>query len=215
MDQKLLFFINRQWTHPALDRFMAAVSSFDVWLWPMAVLAILVWKKGRFRARGFIIVAALVVGINDGVVARSLKRITNRPRPHELSSDVRQVDLARATPRFLAIFNPAKVKFAEPPLGNVNGRSFPSGHTINSFSIALVCTAFYRRRGWLAFLPAALVAYSRIYTGAHWPTDILASIFIALGFTLLLLALFELLWHEFGPRFFPRWHAARPTLLAA
>ena len=63
MDQELLFLINRQWTSPALDLFMAGVSSFDVWLPVAALLALWIVVRGSFRARAFLATALVVVRV--------------------------------------------------------------------------------------------------------------------------------------------------------
>ena len=215
MDQKLLFLINREWTSPFLDLLMMVVTTFDLWLLPMLVLAVFIAIKGGFKGRAFLLTAGLIVGINDGLVSNPLKRLVDRPRPFQSHNEVRQIDLAKAKPRFLALVQPLKVKMSRSNLEDVKGRSFPSSHTINTVSLALVCAAFYRRHGWWAFVLAALVAYSRIYTGSHWPSDVLTSIFLGLGSTLLLLALSESAWRRFGARFFPRLTADNPTLLSA
>ncbi len=104
------------------------------------------------------------------------------------------------------------IKYSEPAEGDVQGRSFPSSHTVNIFSVALATACFYRRRGWLAFFPALIVAWSRIYTGSHWPSDVLTSIFIGLGATLLLLCALEWLWGKLGARFLPAIHRENPNL---
>jgi hypothetical protein len=49
--------------------------------------------------------------------------------------------------------------------------------------VALVAVCFFGVRVWWGFLVAALVAYSRIYTGSHWPSDVATSIFVGLGST--------------------------------
>ncbi len=215
MDQKLLFLINREWTSGVADRVMALVSSWDVWLPFAAILLVLFLVRGRFRERAYVAVLVLIVGFNDGVVSSSLKKLINRPRPHQAMADVRVVDLKKAKPRFLAVFSPAKVKLSQPTLTTVDGRSMPSSHTINMFSAALVTVAFYGAGAAWTLAVAALVAYSRMYVGAHWPSDVITSIFIGLGSSLLLLAASESLWCRYGGRWLPAVHARHPHLFAA
>ncbi|MGB8170643.1 MAG: phosphatase PAP2 family protein [Chthoniobacteraceae bacterium] len=215
MDLKLLFLINREWTSAAADRLMALVSSWDVWLPIAAILIVVLLAKGSFKARAFIVTVLVIVGINDGVISNSLKHLIGRPRPHQVIDGVRVVDLVKAKPRILAIFSPAKVKLSEPGTDRVEGRSFPSSHTMNMFTVALLAACFYGRRVAWGFAIAALVGYSRIYVGVHWPSDVLTSIFLAFGSTLLLLAGLDALWRRCGTVWWPEMQARHPSLLAA
>ena len=214
MDQKLLFLINRQWTNAGLDWFMGAISCFAAWVPFFLILILILLLKGGFKIRAFLITAGLIVGINDGLVSKTLKQLVDRPRPHQTMNDVRIVDLAKATPRVLALFKPASVKLSRIEFGDVEGRSFPSSHTMNCFSAALVALCFFGRPAAWGFLLAALVGYSRIYTGSHWPSDVVTSIFLAFGSTLMLMALAERLWQRAGRRLLPQTHALHPSLLA-
>ena len=214
LDEKLLLLINREWISPALDRLMATAASWDAWLPVFFLIGLLMLIRGGFRMRAFVVTALLVVAVNDGIIARTLKRLVDRPRPHQSHNDVRIVDLAKARPRLLAIGQPASVKLSRVSLEEVEGRSFPSAHTLNFFSLALVAVFFFGWRASWVFAIAFLVAYGRIYTGAHWPSDVLTSIFLACGSTLFLLAFAEWAWVRAGLRFFPALHARHPSLVA-
>lgn len=214
MDQKLLFLINRQWTGPALDRFMWVVSNFDIWVPLFIVLILLALWRGGFRTRSFILCTAIIVGVNDGLVSRPLKGYANHPRPHETVKDVRLIQFPKTSPELLGIFEEAKVKLSDPRGLPTAGRSFPSSHTVNTTTVALLAACFYRCWGWLAFIPSLLVGYSRIYAGSHWPSDVLTSIFLAFGTTLLLLCILEWLWRRFAPRLLPAVHSQHPSLLS-
>jgi len=214
MDRKLLLLINQQWTSPALDRFMAAVSSFDLWA-PFMILALLIlaWK-GSFIVRAFVLTALLAAGISDGLVCNPLKHLVARPRPHQEFSGIRQVDLARARLRLLALSKKPVVRIskADP---DAEGRSFPSSHVVNTMSIAGLAAIFFPAWGWAALLVPLLVGYSRIYTGAHWPSDVLISIVMGAGVSLLCAVGAQLLWSRLGPRFWPHIHRAHPRLFPA
>lgn len=214
MDEKLLLLINREWTSPALDRVMAAASSFDAWTPLLIVLVLGLILVGDFKMRAFIITAGFLVAINDGVISKSLKSIIDRPRPHQSHNDVRIVDLAKAKPRLLALTRPASVKLSRSSLEDVEGRSFPSSHTMNTLAVALAGAAFFRRRSWPLFVVAALVAYSRIYTGSHWPSDVITSLFLGAGASLLLLALADFAWRKRGAAILPNVHSQHPDLFA-
>lgn len=213
MEQKLLFLINREWTNPVLDRLMALASSFSFWFAPLLATIALSLIFGRFRARAMLVVLALVIAVSDGVVADSLKKIVRRPRPHEVLADVRRVDLRRAKPAWMALFKTPKVELSRPGAKPPGGRSFPSAHTMNNFAAAVVLSAFYRRAGTAWFAVAAVVGYSRIYVGAHWPSDIATSMALGAGCALLLVALLELIWRKAAPRLLPRTFARHGSLL--
>lgn len=213
MDQHFLFLINATWTTPWLDMPMAAASSWDLW-WPPAVIGgLLLLIFGGWRGFVFLLLAGMSVGVTDGLVVDPLKGLVGRPRPHEILEGVRTLDLAKAKPRILAIGKPLRVQYSAARIHPPTGNSFPSGHASNNFTVATVCAVVYRRWGWLAFLPAAFVSYSRIYVGSHWPLDVIVSCFLGAGIAFLVMAVATWVWRTWGPKMLPRWSAKHPELL--
>ena len=212
MDQFLFHLINEQWTHPALDLFMAAMSDVEIWKPLLIVVAICVLIFGGFKGRAFIICLALALVFADYLLVSTLKTAIDRRRPKQVQK-VRMVQLERTHPRFLTLFKPRTIRYSDETDRNNSGPSFPSGHVTDNVIIGTMCVLFFRRWGWLYFIVAAAVSYSRIYLGAHWPSDVLGTAFLAAGTAFLVAALAAFVWKRGGPRWAPGVFARHPRLI--
>jgi undecaprenyl-diphosphatase len=211
LDQTIFHLINQGWTNPALDLFMAAMSNIDIWKPFLAIIVLLALVFGGFKARACILCLLIALLISEQVT-NILKSAIGRHRPKQVES-VRLVELQRARPEFLTLFKTPTIRYSDQTDRNRSGPSFPSGHMTNNTAIASCLTVFYRRRGALYWIITAIIGYSRIYLGAHWPSDVVATLFLAVGETLVILAALETIWRWAAGKWAPEIFARHPSLI--
>ena len=99
------------------------------------------------------------------------------------------------------------------PSVNTVSSSFPSGHAMNAtivyLTVAYLAARLHERKWarWVvmtgAFVVIVLIAFSRLYLGVHYPSDVLAGFVIGLawaGFCMATLEAIQKFWFRPGPR---------------
>jgi undecaprenyl-diphosphatase len=103
------------------------------------------------------------------LLALALKSAAGRPRPFET------------------------IPQADPLMGVTLGQSMPSGHAATSFAGAVILTYLLPRAAPFFFLLATAVAFSRVYVGVHYVSDVVVGALLGTGVGLAGLGLLRLL----------------------
>ena len=155
LDGEILLQIQQHLRTDMLTPFMKIVTFLGNggWFWILCAVVLLAIPKTR--KTGYAAVLSLIFGVI--VTNLLLKNIVARPRPF------------------------AEIEALIPLIAKPTDFSFPSGHTTASFAVALVMLRMLPKKiGIPAVVLAALVAFSRLYLGVHYPTDVLVGFLVAL-----------------------------------
>ena len=156
-DHRVMRRMNR-WRAPRWIRYwmIAATRMGDGWLWyGLGVMLLIFGGPQRFAA----VEVAGAAGVSGVFVFKIIKRLSARSRPCQLEPHC-----------WSKVLPPDKF-------------SFPSGHTMTAFSVALVVSYFYPGLEAPLFFLAVSIAVSRIVLGMHFLSDVLAGavLGVALG----------------------------------
>ena len=123
-------------------------------------------RRKNWREMGILLL--LCVGASALVCNLILKPCVNRIRPYDLLGYVDALLI--------------------PPLPDA---SFPSGHTAACFAAATAVCAKNRAWGFAAYIFGAVMGFSRLYLGVHFPTDVLAGAAVGTAMAALTVRLFR------------------------
>lgn len=185
-DRTVFAWINIDWSNPIFNVIMPWITHIGdaatVWLWIVFIGLLMSWQlahsietdqcTGQQRTIMkavvlFCLYMALIYGVNAGAYS-GLKHLFHRYRPF-----TQQTVILRVSPTTASVLG--------------NDRSFPSGHAANSFMVAALLAERLRRKRYYLYGVAALVAFSRIYLGVHYPSDVLVGGCLGLYITWLML----------------------------
>ena len=154
LDGGLLLLIQEHLRAGWMNGFWKGVTSLgDAGLFWIGLSLILLFFRPTRRAGAAALISIALCFVCSNLI---LKHVAARARPYEL---------------FAAL---------QPLIPRPTDYSFPSGHTTASFAAAL---SYLRmkpgRLAALAVVLAALIAFSRLYVGVHYPTDVLGGFLVA------------------------------------
>ena len=157
----------------------------------MIVFALVLMAIPRTRRTGFVAGAALLIGVI--VVNLVLKNAVARPRPYEIPGWEHLLRGLIKTPW---------------------DYSFPSGHALASFEVGASIFSRHRKVGIAAVVFALLISFSRLYLCVHYPSDVLAGIFLGIAFAALGAFLIGLVYKKWDvDRAFSKYDAKFPAFL--
>lgn len=149
-DHQLFLWLNQDWLIPGMDSLVPFLSKFG---WVFAVfLLFIVWNsiKNLKRFGRTVIMLVLV-----GSAADNLNHFIAKP------------SFERKRPEFA-------LESVQLRTHSHSSFSFPSSHATTAFAVAQFLVGIVPQFKLLFYTSAAGVAYSRVYSGVHFPSDVFA-----------------------------------------
>jgi undecaprenyl-diphosphatase len=182
IDVALFHFFNGSVRNSVFDFIMPIITDLNKQRIVLVFVAlVLLWMliRGRHHVRIAAILLIITIVISDQLNSSVIKYWLIRPRPCHALQNVHLL------------------------VSCGSGFSFPSSHAVNNFAGALILAFFFPRAKWWFFGFAAIVAFSRVYVGVHYPFDVIGGAVIGLfcaGSVLLVFITLEKLWYSFRQR---------------
>jgi undecaprenyl-diphosphatase len=148
LDHAIFRAINGLQGSPSLDTFFLWATDLGTAWFSAIPLAIIVFVRHRRAWRA--VLAGTLLGLGVGGLNYLIKMWVDRPRPPVVLPETRVVG------PLLTLY------------------SFPSGHTAMAFIIFALLFRLDRPLAWTWLPLALLIAFSRMYLGVHFPSDVLA-----------------------------------------
>jgi membrane-associated phospholipid phosphatase len=139
-----------------LDQLLYLISFTTSFISIGIVLTILITSlKTKSKPLRLIFYKMLAVLIIAATISFTLKNLIIRDRPFKTYPDIEK-------------------------LSEAGSSSFPSGHTLEAFAIAVALSILIHKRKFIipVFIWALLVAYSRMALGVHYPSDVFSGMII-------------------------------------
>lgn len=171
-DTELFLFLNSFYSH-FWDTIMLLITRKEIWL-PFYIVIIFYIIK-NFRSKSVLILFMLALTI--------------------LSSDQLSVLIKESVQRLRPVYEPEIQYLVHNVLRKGGLFGFVSSHAANTFAIFIFTSRIFKNRNYyyLLLFWAILISYSRIYSGVHYPLDLLGGAvlgwFLALVFYKILLFL--------------------------
>lgn len=158
------------------DSLMWLFTGKCAYVLPVIALLYVAYRSGWKRGLMIVLAVALTVALSDQIASSLIKPLVCRLRP------------SHAEHLCAYVLNGHR--------GGMYG--FVSSHAANTFGVAMLLTLFFRNRfvAISIFLWAAIVSYSRIYLGVHYPGDIICGAMLGMLVALLVYWLFNKLPHD-------------------
>jgi undecaprenyl-diphosphatase len=213
LDTRLFDFINQSLANPFCDWLMPVLSGnggVKSWFLVLAIAAgLALLGFGTRRARLCVVFLAVIVVTNDALICNTLKHAVARPRPFVVLPEVRVFGNVRKN-----YVPPEELNQKIMDMAARRGfTSMPSSHAANWFAATMALFLFYRKSLWYMLPLAVGVAFSRVYNGVHYPSDVLAGAIIGAGYAVAVAVAIEWLWQFAGKEQWPHWYAKMPSLV--